>query len=255
MPDSWRLALGTLTVLRVPPPRSVTPVVAGRAMLLAPLAVLPLGLVVVAVGLLGARLELPPLVVALVAVGTLAAGSRALHWDGLSDVVDGLTASYDPARSLQVMRSGTSGPAGVVATVVVLGVQAAALAPLLTTARGALLAGLLVCVSRAALAGCCLRGVPGARRDGLGAAYVGTVGRLPAAAVWLVAALLLTLTAGWSGLLAAVLAALVVAALLHRVVRRLGGVTGDVLGAAVELSLAALLVGALVGGPPSGGVG
>lgn len=255
MPDSWRLAIGTLTVLRVPPPRAVTPVVAGRAMLLAPLAVLPLGVVVAVLGLVGARIELPPLVVALLAVGALAAGSRALHWDGLSDVVDGLTASYDPARSLEVMRSGTSGPAGVVATVVVLGVQAAALAPLLTTARGALVAGLLVCVSRAALAGCCLRGVPGARADGLGAAYVGTVGLLPAAAVWLVAALLVTLAAGWSGLLALALAAVVVAALLRRVVHRLGGVTGDVLGAAVELSLAALLAGVLVGGLAGGPVG
>ena len=249
MPDSWRLALGTLTVLRVPPPRAVTPVVAGRAMLLAPLAVLPLGLLVTVVGLLGARLALPPLAVALVAIGALAAGSRALHWDGLSDVADGLTASYDPARSLEVMRSGASGPAGVLATVVVVGVQVACLAPLLTSTRGALVAGLLVCASRAALAGCCLRGVPGARRDGLGAAYVGTVRLLPALGLWSVAALALLLAAGWPGLVALGLAAGVVAALLRRVVRRLGGVTGDVLGAAVELSLAAMLLGVLTGGP------
>lgn len=250
MPDAWRLAVGTLTALRVPAPRTLTPAVAGRAMLLAPVAVLPLGLLVAGLGLLGAVLSLPPLVVAVLAVGALAAGSRALHWDGLSDVVDGLSASYDRERSLQVMRSGTSGPAGVVATVVVLGTQAAALAPLLTTTRGALVAGLAVCVSRAALVLCCLRGVPGARADGLGAAYVGTVRPVAALALWLGAAALLVVGAGWSGLVAAVLAVVVVAALLHRVVRRFGGVTGDVLGAAVELALAALLVGVLVGGPP-----
>ncbi|ANH40248.1 Cobalamin synthase [Nocardioides dokdonensis FR1436] len=251
MPDAWRLAVGTLTALRVPAPRTVTPVVAGRAMLLAPVAVLPLGLLVAGLGLLGAWLSLPPLVVSVLAVGALAAGSRALHWDGLSDVADGLSASYDRARSLQVMKSGTSGPAGVVATVVVLGTQAAALASLLTTTRGAVVAGLLVCVSRAALALCCLRGVPGARPDGLGAAYVGTVRPTAALALWLVAAGLLVLAAGWSGLVAAALALLVVAVLLHRVVRRFGGVTGDVLGAAVELALAALLVGVLAG-PPLG---
>lgn len=247
MPDAWRLAVGTLTALRVPAPRAVTPAVAGRAMLLAPVAVLPLGLLVAGLGLLGAWLSLPPLVVAVLAVGALATGSRALHWDGLSDVADGLSASYDRERSLQVMKSGTSGPAGVVATVVVLGTQVAALAPLLTTTRGAVVGGLLVCVSRAALALCCLRGIPGARPDGLGAAYVGTVRPAAALAVWLVATALLVLAAGWSGLVAAALALLVVAALLQRVVRRLGGVTGDVLGAAVELALAALLVGVLAG--------
>src|SRR3546814_19382669 len=53
-------------------------------------------------------LELPPLAVGLLTVGALAAGSRALHWDGLSATVDGLAASYDMERSIAVIRSGTS---------------------------------------------------------------------------------------------------------------------------------------------------
>ena len=47
----------------------------------------------------------------------------------------------------------------------------------------------------------------------------------------------------WRGLLAAAVGLAVVAVVVARAVRRFGGVTGDVFGAAVELALAALLVG------------
>ncbi|WP_338087794.1 adenosylcobinamide-GDP ribazoletransferase [Nocardioides lijunqiniae] len=225
--DAWRLAVGTLTALPVAAPSRVDRRTAGHAMLLAPLAVLPLGALVAGLLLLGDLAGLPPLAVAVVAVGALAAGSRALHWDGLSDVADGLTASYDPERSLAVMKSGTSGPAGVVATVVVLGVQVAALAPLGTTARGALLAGLLVCLSRCALWIVCCTAVPAARADGLGVTYTRTV-TLPVAVV--------------GGVLLSGVGGLVVLALVRRTVRRLGGVTGDVFGAGIELALATTLL-------------
>lgn len=228
MPDAWRLAVGTLTVVRVGAPGSVTATTAGRAMLLAPLAVLPLGVVVAAVVGLGGLTDIPPLAVALVALGLLALGSRALHWDGLSDVVDGLTASYDRSRSLEVMKSGTSGPAGTVAVVVVLGIQAAALAAYVDTWWSALLAGALVCLSRCALWLVCASPVPPARPDGLGAIYTRTV-PTPVAAVGVV--------------LLGVVPGLVVAALVHRCTKRLGGVTGDVMGAAIELALASLLLG------------
>lgn len=249
MPDAWRLAVGTLTAIPVAPPARVDSGTARAAMLLAPLAVLPLGAVVAVIAASGQLAGLPPAAVAIVTVGVLALGSRALHWDGLSDTADGLTASYDAARSLAVMRSGPAGPAGVVAVVVTLGTQAAALATLVTTLRGAVLAGLLVCVSRCALAIVCARGVPGARVDGLGAAYTGTVPRAATLASWLVAAAAtgagLAWAGGewWRGPLATAVAALVVLLLVRRCRSRLGGVTGDVFGAAVELALATLLVG------------
>jgi adenosylcobinamide-GDP ribazoletransferase len=248
MRDAWRLAVGTLTAIPVSPPTGVDARTAGRAMLLAPLAVVPLGVLVGVIGWAGHRLDLAPLAVALVALGALAAGSRAIHWDGLSDTADGLTASYDAERSLAVMKSGTSGPAGVIATVVVAGVQAAALASLFFSLRGAVLAGLLVCASRVALTITCLSGVPAARADGLGLPHAGTVGPLAAVVVWLATATVVTGIAAWvgldawRGLLAVVLAGAVVALLVRRAVHRFGGVTGDVFGAAIELSLATLLV-------------
>jgi adenosylcobinamide-GDP ribazoletransferase len=248
MREAWRLAVGTLTAIPVAAPRTVDAATAGRAMLLAPVAVLPLGVLVALVGWAGERVGLNLLAVGVLAVGALAAGSRAIHWDGLSDTADGLTASYDARRSLEVMKSGTSGPAGVIATVVVAGVQAASLATLFSYGRGAALAGVLVCASRVALAITCLRGVPAARPDGLGLPHAGTVAPLAALVSWLVTVVVVSLVASWAylpawrGALAVVLAGLVVVVLVRRATRRFGGVTGDVFGAAIELALATLLV-------------
>lgn len=224
MVESWRLATGTLTAL---PVRAVTTVdrrTARGAMLLAPVAALPLGVLVALLLAAGRALELPPFAVGWVAVGALAAGSRALHWDGLSDTVDGLTASYDAERSLAVMRTGTSGPAGVLATVVVAGIQAAALAAYLDRP---LLAGGLVALSRCALWIVCSTRVPAARPDGLGAGFSGTV---PVGVAVL------------GGVLLSVVGGLAVVLLVRRAARRFGGVTGDVMGAAVELALASTLL-------------
>lgn len=250
MLDSWRLAVGTLTALRVGHPTKVDRRVAGGAMLLAPLAVVPLGLAVALVCWAGRELDLAPLAVAAVAVGALALGSRALHLDGLSDVADGLTASYDRERSLAVMKGGTAGPAGAAALVLVLGAQVAALASVLCVPRGPVVAGLLVCVSRGTLALVCARGVPGARADGLGSTYVGSVRPIVTVLTWLVLAAACIAAFAWAdlcwwrGALVAAVGLAVAAVVVWRCVRRFGGVTGDVFGASIELSLAAMLVAA-----------
>jgi adenosylcobinamide-GDP ribazoletransferase len=227
VPDGWRLAVGTLTAVPVRSPSEVAAPTARAAVLMAPLAVVPLGLVVAAVVGLGGLVALPSLAVAGVAVGLLAAGSRALHWDGLSDVADGLTASYDPERSLAVMKNGTSGPAGTLAVAVVLVVQVAALAAYVGTWRGTLLAGLLVCLSRCALWIVCCTRVPPARPDGLGVSFTRTV-PVPVAVA--------------GGLLLSVAGGVVVLLLVRRTTARFGGVTGDVMGAAIELALATTLL-------------
>jgi adenosylcobinamide-GDP ribazoletransferase len=221
------------------------------AMVLAPLAVLPLAVAVTLVALAGHGLDLPIPVAALLALGATILGNRAFHLDGLSDTVDGMAASYDRERSLAVMKSGTSGPAGVVAVVLVLGLQATGLVAVLASThpvRAAVLAGCALCVSRAALATCCARGVPSARPGGLGDTYTGTVARPVVVLMWLTCAAVLSLAGAWSGLawwrgaLASAMALAAVAVVVARAVRRLGGVTGDVFGAAIELALAALLV-------------
>lgn len=262
--DALRLALGTLTVVPVRPPGAVTQRVAGRAMLLAPLAAVPLALVAAVVALVGGLLQLPALGVGALVVGALALGTRGLHLDGLADTADGLASGYDRQRALAVMRSGAVGPAGAVTLVVTLLVQVSCLAALVpsvapgtsrstvflsTDTAGHLVAvALAVLLSRSVLPLACARGVRSARTSGLGATVAGSVAPVAAALpLVLVAAggaiaLGLTAMSWWRVPAAALIMLLGTAAVVVRCTRRLGGVTGDVLGACVELCFAAALL-------------
>jgi adenosylcobinamide-GDP ribazoletransferase len=151
LPDSARLALGTFTVVPVPPPTSVGSAVAGRAMLLAPLAALVPALTA-AVGFAVGSLVLPPLVVGALTVGLLGLASRGLHIDGLADTADGLASGHDRERALAVMRAGNTGPAGSLTLVVVVLIQAASVAALPPSWRGAMVLAAAVVVSRSVLA-------------------------------------------------------------------------------------------------------
>lgn len=248
--DAWRLAVGTLTAFPVRPPRHLDSGVCARAVLLAPFAVLPLGLLVAAVVAAGRWLGVPDLAVGLAAVGALALGSRAFHLDGLADTADGLTSSYRPERVLEVMKSGNTGPAGAAALVVVLGIQGSCLADLTRTPSGPLLAGLLVCLSRWGFAGACLRGVRVVSGSSLGRSYAECL-RWPVVAGLVVvsaaasgAVLLADGVGWWAGPLGVLVATLLLAALTRRALRRLGGVNGDIFGASIELTLTVLLVAA-----------
>lgn len=247
--SAWRLAVGTLTVLPVRPPTVLDRRVAGRAMLLAPVAVLPLAVLAAALGRLAASTAWPPLLSGLVVVSVLALGTRALHLDGLADTVDGLGSGRDRQRALEIMRRGDVGPMGVVALVLVLGVQAVTAGALTASWPGAALVAVVVAVSRTGLLLACRAGVPAARPEGLGATVAGSVQPALAATGGLVSALVLVGAVAmigrpwWIGVLAVLVGAAVGYGMVRLAVRRLGGITGDVLGAVVELTLAVLLLG------------
>jgi adenosylcobinamide-GDP ribazoletransferase len=234
------MAVGTLTALPVPPPRTIDRRVAGGAMLLAPVAAVPLAALAGLIMYGGDAIGLPALASAGLAIGAVALGSRGLHLDGLADTADGLGASYDRARALEIMRRGDSGPTGVAALVLVLIVQCGALA-----AGGVVAAVVGALAGRCVLSLCCARGVPSARPEGLGATVAGSVPIPLAALVFLLAAGLASLCPGlpwWRGPVAVVAAYAVAALLLWRCVRRLGGITGDVLGACVEAATTTALL-------------
>lgn len=250
--SAWRLAVGTLTVIPVRPPDVVDRTVAGRAMALAPLAVLPLAVVAAGSGWLAARTGWPSLLAGLVVVAALVLGTRALHLDGLADTVDGLGSGRDRERSLEIMRRGDVGPMGVIALLLVLGGQAVAASVLVVDVDGAALLVVLIAASRTSLSVGCRVGVPAARAGGLGSAVAGSVSALVLIGSWVVTGavvVILAASAGvtwWIGLLAVVLGAGVAFGVVRLAVRRLGGITGDVLGATVELTLLAMLLTATV---------
>jgi len=248
MLDALRLSVGTLTIVPSGTIGEIDRRTGARAMIMAPLAVMPLAAVVGLIGWLGQFAGLPSLAVGFVAVGVLALGSRALHLDGLADTVDGFGAGWSAERSLIVMQRGDVGPMGVVALVVLLGLQAVSIGELVDGPAGALLVAVAICCSRAALCLTCVRGVPAARADGLGVAVADSVPGSAAAACWLAVLLIMTAVAASSGngpilgAVAAVAAAVAVGVLVYRCVRRLGGVTGDVMGAAIEIAFTVMIV-------------
>jgi adenosylcobinamide-GDP ribazoletransferase len=242
-------SLALLTVVRVPARAA-----AGTRGVLpwAPLVGLLLGGVATGVGVAGTRL-VSPLTGAVLAVAVLAALTRGLHLDGLADTVDALGSYRRGAAALEIMKKPDVGPFGVVALVVVLLLQTAALAELAGRSWPAVLAGVVAATAagRLAVTVACRRGVPAARPEGLGALVAGTVGPV-APAVGAVAVALAAVAAvpgrPWQGPLAVAAALAVAVGLLRHVVRRLGGVTGDVLGAAVEVVTTLVYLGLVLSG-------
>jgi adenosylcobinamide-GDP ribazoletransferase len=244
--DAWRLAVGTLTVIPVRPPGEVDRQMAARAMVMAPVAAIPLAGLVALLGWLGWLAGLPSLLVGLIMVATLAVGTRALHLDGLADTFDGLGATGSRERALAIMKRGDIGPMGAVVLIVVVVAQAVAFGAVVHGLGGAITAALIVCCSRAVLPVGCRRGIPAARVDGLGVAVLGSVSPVAAWGVWLSAQAVLVVAAAlsgrwWLGLVGGLLSITAVLILVRRAVRRLGGSTGDVLGAAVEIALTIMI--------------
>ncbi|MFJ6196252.1 adenosylcobinamide-GDP ribazoletransferase [Micromonospora sp. NPDC092111] len=249
--DGLRLALTTFTIAPIRAGR-IDRVTAGRAMALGPLVGALLGAVLGGVLLLLAALA-PPLVAAGVTVGCAALLTRGLHLDGLADTVDALGSYRRGAAALEIMKKPDVGPFGVVALVLVLLLQTAALAELVGRPWPAALAAVVAATAagRLGVAVCCRRGVPAARPEGLGALVAGTVGPVALVAGSAAVALLAVPAVPgrpWQGPVAVLAALAVAAGLLRHLVRRLGGITGDVLGAVVELVTTLVYLGVVLSG-------
>jgi adenosylcobinamide-GDP ribazoletransferase len=256
--DGLRLSFTTLSVLPVRPTERLDRATAGRAMELAPLTGLVLGLLSAGLVYASRVLGAPSLVAAVLGVGAMALLTRGLHLDGLADLVDGLSSYRDPEGTRAVMKAPDLGPLGASALVLVLVAQVVAFSSAIGQHRGTLSFLTAVLVGRVAVTAACT-GTPAATPDGMGALVAGTARRWVARA-WAVglvvaaaAALALDPDATRDPLPRAVLGAVavVVALLAARLlrthaVRRVGGITGDVLGALSEVATTvALLVLAL----------
>jgi adenosylcobinamide-GDP ribazoletransferase len=188
---------------------------------------------------------------AVLAVGLLAMLTRGLHLDGLADTMDGLGSRAPAHRALEIMRRSDVGPFGVLSIVLVVLVDASALASFDDAPVWSPLAALAVAATTGRMASlwAAHRRVPAARPDGFGSYFAGSQSTVALAAETVAvlgfgAGLAAAVDADVTGWLAAQAAAvLLTVAVLAHVARRLGGVTGDVFGALVEIATALTVAG------------
>ena len=168
----------------------------------------------------------------------------ALHLDGLADSADAWLGGHgDREKSLRIMKDPQSGPAGVVAVVLLLVLKFALIVYLQEHRQFGYL--LLVPMTARSLIPLLFLSTPYVRDDGLGKPFSDG---LEAGKIWpgIIVALalgLLTNSLGWAW-------ALLLAALLFYGTRRLllnwlGGTTGDTAGALIEVLECGLLIGCL----------
>jgi adenosylcobinamide-GDP ribazoletransferase len=193
-----------------------------------------------------------PLAAGFLVVAVLAAASGALHLDGLADTADALAVG-DPARAEEARRDPRVGPAGVVAIVVVVGLEAALLA-VLVTARGAGFAALACLVaatgSRALAPAVAVIAHDRIRVGGSAAwfaahtpAAAASTALATAAAVAVIAQFVASSVAVTVGVVVGLVAAYLAAELL---IRRRGALDGDGIGAIVELAFVATLLATVI---------
>ncbi len=251
-----RTIFSLLSVLPVRGPVAIDRRAMGRAMAIAPLVGLVLG-VVTALAVVSMRIVTktpgqPPetLLPAAVGIATLTLLTRGLHLDGLADVADGFGAGRE--RALAAMRDSRLGAFGTLALVFAVLIQVSALSLTISEHRGTVSIVVAAMTGRLAATLACVR-APAAHPTGLGALVARSVQPWQAAcsvaAVVVVAALAgrFDIDGGDAG--RAVRAVTAVAAgtaagwLLRRfLVRYLGGITGDVLGALIEVTATVTLI-------------
>lgn len=183
---------------------------------------------------LGLREILPAAPAAALLVAALALFSGGLHLDGVADTADGMAVQGDRAERLGVMSEGNTGPAGVMALVLVLLAQWSALASLPTETR---FAALLVApaLARWTVAPVGMFFKP-ARPRGLGHAIHSGLWPVAVPLSTVIAVGAAVVTFGAAGLVLVIVAAFAAVLIAGAAARLLQGVTGDVYGAGIEVS-------------------
>jgi adenosylcobinamide-GDP ribazoletransferase len=188
---------------------------------------------------LAASIVLPRTVAAVAALALAALLTGGLHLDGLMDAADGLFGPAGRERRLEVMRDPRLGSFGLIAGVLVMLGDFAALSSLAprTGFLALLLSGGLSRLAMLAV----LVALPYVRSAGLGVSARGPAGALDIG-LGAVCVLIPALLVGSRAIGAAVAAALGALAVGLLAWRRLGGATGDIYGATVEVSQLGALV-------------
>jgi adenosylcobinamide-GDP ribazoletransferase len=169
--------------------------------------------------------------------------SGGLHLDGVADTADGMAVQGDRAERLGVMSEGNTGPAGVMALVLVLLTQWAAIVSLPEPVRFAALL-LAPALARWTVVPVGLLFRP-ARPRGLGHAIHAGLWPVAAPLSTVIAVAVAIATFGGAGLVLVVLGAVGAILIAWSAARMLEGVTGDVYGASIELAQVAVWLGVI----------
>jgi adenosylcobinamide-GDP ribazoletransferase len=208
------------------------------------------GALVGAIGLVPLVLvgPLEPTIAALLALAAMAVVTGALHLDGLADTADALIAP-DVMRAERARKDPSVGVGGVIASILVIGLDAAALAALITTS-GSWAAGLALVV--AAVAGRTIAVVavvterPRVAADGFGAWFAARVRTATAIGAVVIAVAIGAVLAAIAGSPAIAIGGLVGSVIGLGLARGIATwrrqLDGDGMGAIVELTVAASVV-------------
>jgi adenosylcobinamide-GDP ribazoletransferase len=193
-----------------------------------------------------------PVLAAISGVAVLVLLSGAIHLDGLADTADALMAP-DAGAAERARKDPAVGPGGIVAVVLILAADVAALGSIATGGRALDAAWTLIAASGLArLSPVLLVRAPRAGREpGLGAWFASNVTPLDRMLAAITAAGLIVLLAitTTNGIALAAIGGVVVGLLAGwAVVTRRGGVDGDALGASIEIAFVSILASVAVAG-------
>jgi adenosylcobinamide-GDP ribazoletransferase len=231
--SAFLIAVEFLTVVPVRGVREYGPRTVGPSLLWFPVVGLLIGGALVAVDAVASAWTTPAVTVALVLTAN-ALLTGALHLDGLADAADGVFGGHTAARRLEIMKDSRIGTFGVLALVLVLLMQYAALASLSDSVRrtALLLAPML---SRSGMV-LLIVAFPYARPSGLGRSLKDSAPRGAAVIDAATGAALAVVIGGLTGFGLTLIAAATVYAAGWYLARRLGGLTGDAYGAIAVLA-------------------